>query len=205
MTGFSSTGATRINYTGDIFIDLVPTMLNLLSAADEYIANEVIQNQLYIDDSSFFQLPYIISIIDNVNKNNYTYTSSTKDNLITSIYNIEYKSFMEKKIVTFITYYDIEKQLLNYEIPRELNYYSLEQAIVYVEKNSNNYNYNLLIPQSFYLLDSTDFLLMNFNVTGLAGMDGADPASYTSLGLGDVQNCCPKNCSSIDDCWSNNP
>ena len=133
----------------------------------EYIANEVIKNQLYIDDSSFFQLPYIISIIDNVNKNNYTYTSSTKDNLVTSIYNIEYKSFMEKKIVTFITYYDIEKQLLNYEIPSQLNYNSLDQAIVYVQKNSNNYNYNLLIPKSFYLLDSSDFLLMIFNVTGL--------------------------------------
>ena len=166
MTVFSSSGTTSIKNTGDIFIDLVPTMLNLLSAGDEYIASEVIKNQLYIDDSSFFQLPYIISIIDNVNKNNYTYTSSTKDNLITSIYNIEYKSFMERKIVTFITYYDIDKQLLNYEIPRELNYYSLDQAIVYVEKNSNNYNYNLFIPQSFYLLDSSDFLLMTFNVTG---------------------------------------
>jgi len=167
MGEFSSSGTTSIKNTGDIFIDLVPTMLNLLSAGDEYIANEVIKNQLYIDDSSFFQLPYIISIIDNVNKNNYTYTSSTKDNLITSIYNIEYKSFMEKKIVTFITYYDIEKQLLNYKIPRELNYNSLNQAMVYVEKNSNNYNYNLLIPKSFYLLDSSDFLLMTFNVTGL--------------------------------------
>jgi len=167
MTVFSSSGTTSIKNTGDIFIDLVPTMLNLLSAGNEYIANEVIKNQLYIDDSSFFQLPYIISIIDNVNKNNYTYTSSTKDNLVTSIYNIEYKSFMEKKIVTFITYYDIDKQLLNYEIPSQLNYNSLDQAIVYVEKNSNNYNYNLFIPQSFYLLDSSDFLLMTFNVTGL--------------------------------------
>jgi len=184
MTGFSSSGKTSIKNTGDIFIDLIPTMLNLLSAGDEYIANEVIQNQLYIDDSSFFQLPYIISIIDNVNKNNYTYTSSTKDNLITSIYNIEYKSFMEKKIVTFITYYDIEKQLLNYEIPRELNYNSLDQAIVYVEKNSNNYNYNLLIPQSFYLLDSSDFLLMNFNVTGLIFNRELSPALVRGYKIG---------------------
>ena len=137
-------------------------MLNLLSAGDEYIANEVIKNQLYIDDSSFFQLPNIISIIDNVNKNNYTYTSSTKENLITSIYNIEYKSFMEKRIVTFITYYNIDLQLLNYEIPSQLNYNSLEQAIVYVEKNNDNYN--LKIPKSFYSLDSS-YEIMYFNIT----------------------------------------
>jgi len=163
-TEFNSSGTTRINNTGDIFIDLVPTMLNLLSAGDEYIANEVIKNQLYIDDSSFFQLPYIISIIDNVNKNNYTYTSSTKDNLITSIYNIEYESFMEKRIVTFITYYNIDLQLLNYEIPSQLNYNSLEQAIVYVEKNNDNYNFNLKIPKSFYSLDSS-YEIMYFNIT----------------------------------------
>jgi hypothetical protein len=113
---------------------------------------------------------------------------------------------MEKKIVTFITYYDIEKQLLNYKIPRELNYYSLDQAIVYVEKNINNYNYNLLIPQSFYLLDSSDFLLMTFNVTGLivnkdlmskmgVGRDTPE-VDYLARGGGclniDGQNVCPR-------------
>ena len=34
MGEFTSSGTTSIKNTGDIFIDLVPTMLNLLSAGD---------------------------------------------------------------------------------------------------------------------------------------------------------------------------
>jgi hypothetical protein len=73
---------------------------------------------------------------------------------------------MLKKIVTFITYYNIDLQLLNYEIPSQLNYNSIEQAIVYVEKNNDNYNYNLKIPKSFYSLDSSyKYEIMYFNIT----------------------------------------
>ena len=203
---FSSTGTTTINNTGEIFIDQVPTMLNLLSAGDELISNLLINRTISFFEPSFFQLPYIYSIINNVNKNNYTSTSSTNGDLITSIYTIPYKGLIGESKVIFITFYDTVKKILNYEIPRELSYYSLEQANVYM--NVDNYNFNLLIPLSFYNLNSkSKYYLMKFNIINLnknliLSSSLGNSTIYTATGNScnfDGCNSCPQGCSC--QCW----
>ena len=166
-TKFESTGTTNKNITGDEFIDQIPTMINLLSTGNEYISN-FLSTQLIngnnLQEPSFFQLPFISSIIQNVNNNNYTFSSSTNGNLVTAIYNIPYKGLLEERIATFITFYDKERKLLNYEIPRDLSYNSKEQAIVNVIINSNIFY--LWIPFSFFETDVKDiYFVLDFNIS----------------------------------------
>jgi hypothetical protein len=193
---FSSSGSTTINNTGEIFIDQVPTMLNLLSAGDELISNLIINRPISSFEPSFFQLPYLCSIIYNVNINNYTSTSSTNGDLITSIYTIPYTDLLEERKVTFITFYDTVKKILNYEIPRELSYNSIEQANVYFDVN--NYNFNLIIPSSFYYLNSKlNYYLMKFNINNLNKnliLSFSGPLKTNYIAIGYRLNCfCGKN------------
>jgi hypothetical protein len=166
---FYSTGTTSLNNSGDIFIDQVPCLINLLSAGDEFISQLLLPNKNIKIKPSFFQLPYIYSLINNVNNNNYTVTSSYNCNIITSIYNILYKEEVNEKIATFVTYYNIQKKILTYEIPREFSYNSSEQASIYVNLNdNNNLKFNLLIPSSFYTLNK-DYLnsIMSFDTNNI--------------------------------------
>jgi hypothetical protein len=147
---YVTTGITIVNNKGDLFIDLVPSMINLLSAGDSYISNLLINNDENYSSPSFFQLPFIVSIIDNVNSGNYSFTTSTNNNLVTSIYSIPYKGLINDNIATFITFYNTELNLLKYIIPRELTYQSKDEAYVYATKSNNKYNIYLIIPNSFY-------------------------------------------------------
>ena len=152
---FTSTGMTKVNITNDPFIALIPSMINLLSEGDSLISNLIIAEGIDLTVPSFFQLPYVVSIIDNVNKNNFTSGSSTNGNLVTSIYNIPYQSLEGEKIITFTTFYDTVKDLLTYQIPRELSYNSVNQATVYASNKDSKSVINYLeIPQSFYLSGS---------------------------------------------------
>jgi hypothetical protein len=162
-SNFSSTGSTTKNNTGEIFIDQVPLMLNLLSAGNGYISNLLQLTDTISGEPKFFQEPFVYSIIDNVNKNIYTSSSSINGNLITTIYNIPYTGLLEERIATFITFYDYEKQVLNYKIPRELSYNSIYEAIVNVNLNSNIYY--LWIPSSF-IIDTTidNYIIMEFKL-----------------------------------------
>jgi hypothetical protein len=85
-------------------------MLNLLSAWNEFLSNIIINRPISDFKPSFFQLPYIYSINNNVNNNNYTVTSSTIGDLITSIYIIPYKSLIEERKVTFIIFTILKKK-----------------------------------------------------------------------------------------------
>jgi hypothetical protein len=163
---FKSTGNTSIKNTGDNFIDLIPSMLNLLSSANQFISTKIIDDKItYNYEPSFFQLPYIVSIIDNVNKNNFTSSNSTQGNIITSIYNIPYTGLNGEKIATFITFYETEKQILEYIIPKDLSYNSPEEAFVYSSTKDGKINCYIVIPKSFYLPAlNSGYLVMGFNI-----------------------------------------
>ena len=163
---FQSVGNTQVNESEDTFISLIPSMLNLLSEGDSLIANLIIKEGIDLTIPSFFQLPYIVSIIDNVNKNNYTFSSSTNGDLVTSIYKIPYQGLIGEDTVTFITFYDKSKKILTYQIPRELSYNSFDQANVIAESiNEITFKCYLIIPQSFYLSGSNlGYEVLNFTI-----------------------------------------
>jgi len=160
---FYSSGITRKNNTGDLFIDQITTMISFLSVGDNLISHEL-YNKTNLGEQNYFQLQYIYSLINNINNNNYTSSFSVNENLVTSIYNIPYKALLEEKIATFIVFYDVEKQLLNYEIPRELSNNSINQAIVNIIINSDLYY--LWIPLVFIENNSEPiYTIMDFKLT----------------------------------------
>lgn len=190
-----SVGETKVNLSNDRFIALIPTMVNLLSEGDSVISNVIIDEAIDLTLPSFFQLPYVVSIIDNVNKNNYTSNSSTNGDLITSIYNIPYQSLEGEKTITFTTFYNTVKDLLTYQIPRVLSYNSKNQATVYASNNDSKSTIIYLeIPQSFYLSGSdlgVDILSFTINFSETSNEErlfdpGMKKGAYTTAAFNGI-------------------
>jgi hypothetical protein len=134
--------------TGNIFIDFVNSIPFITSNINDYI-NLIISSKLNNDfvENNYFKIILINSVVENLIKGNYTYTSEIVDNEIITYYNISYQDKQILKQVTITTIYNSLSNVLFYDIPKEFSYNSENMANVSIIINDNFYKGKIFIPQ----------------------------------------------------------
>lgn len=157
---FSCNSKFAVTNSGSLFIDLANSISCFACAANYYISSIV---SVTLSDCNFFQIPYIISALRNLENGKYTESSVTENGIVITTYLIPYSTDLLEKTITLITYFNNLTNILFYEIPREFSYNSKEQssvAITFLEDGS--FPGKIFIPASF---TSTREQFLSFIVT----------------------------------------
>jgi hypothetical protein len=173
LSEFKSEGQVKTTNTLNSFVDLAYSVPFLASAADAYITDLLSKQFIIGFEPTFFQIPYIYSYADNLINGNYT-ISSLKDegDLTITTYKIPYQGEFKEEIVTIITYFNKQTNILFHEIPREFSYNSVEQASVsYSQVADGRFSGVYSIPYSFVtnITPPNSTFFIDFNITPNTG------------------------------------
>ena len=150
---FASNGEVEIANTRNAFVNLAKSIPFVCSSANSYITSLVSKTFEANFVPTYFQMPYIYSVCDNLFHGIYKESSYVENNIIITKYEIPYKRQNKEEIVTITTYFNTLTNILFYEVPRELSYNSLIRASVAVTPLSDgSFSGKIAIPTSFTTL-----------------------------------------------------
>lgn len=179
-----TSGSVGLGDSNDLFVKLAYTVPFAASSANVYITSKLSLQFIQDFNPSYFQIPYIYSAADNLINGNYTSSSKSEDNIIITNYEIPYTSKFKKELVTIVTYFNKDTNILFYEIPRVFSYNSKDQASVAVTQDSNDFIGKVKIPASFITSKSNKknyTLLLNIKLNDIILNEDATPAALVSI------------------------
>ena len=150
VSTFDGIGQIEITNTKNVFVDLAKSIPFVCSSVNSYITSLVSKTFEPNFKPTYFQIPYIYSVCDNLFNGIYKESSSVEDNIISTKYEIPYKRQNKEEIVIITTYLNTLTNILFYEVPSELTYNSLKQASVAVTTLSDgSFSGKIAIPTTF--------------------------------------------------------
>ena len=204
VKAFTSKGSVSLGQSTDLFVKFAYTLPFVVSGADSYITSLVSKDLILGFEPTYFQIPYIYSVSDNLVNGKYTSSSKVDGDLVITEYVVPYTGMLKEEYVLITTYYHKQTNILFYEIPRVLTYNSKDQASIAFTPNGKDFVGKIEIPSSFTsLVDENDVIsyvldisiaipietVPNVDVNGAALLPAAD-ITVTDKGEQKINCCC---------------
>ena len=156
---FTSKGSVSLGESTDLFVKFAYTLPFVVSGADSYITSLVSKDLILGFEPTYFQIPYIYSVSDNLVNGKYSSSTKTDGDLVITEYVVPYTGMEKEEYVLITTYYHKQTNILFYEIPRVLSYNSKDQASIAFTPNGKDFVGKIEIPSSFTsLVDENDVI-----------------------------------------------